>query len=119
MHRPVQMFELAVATDDTEEVRVEGMAPETYLERFAWDEAKYPPRRPLNETVSAITDIVQQLEDGLKVGTPCWRRPRMCLVWLLMTDCGCPNFKSSATSADWQGRLSAGKQEAAPRDEPS
>jgi V-ATPase subunit C len=65
-----QMFELAVATDDTEEVRVEGMPPETYLERFAWDEAKYPPRRPLAETVSAITDIVQQLEDGLKVGTP-------------------------------------------------
>ena len=68
------MFELAVATDDSEEVRVEGMAPETYLERFAWDEAKYPPRRPLNETVSAITDIVQQLEDGLKVGPPRWRR---------------------------------------------
>lgn len=64
------MFELAVATDDSEEVRVEGMPPETYLERFSWDEAKYPPRRPLNETVSAITDIVQQLEDGLKVGAP-------------------------------------------------
>lgn len=63
----MQMFELAVATDESEEVRVEGMPPETYLERFAWDEAKYPPRRPLNETVTAITDIVQQLEDGLKV----------------------------------------------------
>lgn len=62
-----QMFELAVATDESEEVRVEGMPPETYLERFAWDEAKYPPRRPLGETVGAITDIVQQLEDGLKV----------------------------------------------------
>jgi V-ATPase subunit C len=74
------MFELAVATDDTEEVRVEGMAPETYLERFAWDEAKYPPRRPLGETVSAITDIVQQLEDGLKVGTPRWGRQNMGLV---------------------------------------
>jgi V-ATPase subunit C len=82
VHRPVQMFELAVATDDTEEVRVEGMAPETYLERFAWDEAKYPPRRPLNETVSAITDIVQQLEDGLKVGPPRCRRGGQ--VW-----CGC------------------------------
>lgn len=69
------MFELAVATDESEEVRVEGMPPETYLERFAWDEAKYPPRRPLNETVSAITDIVQQLEDGLKV------RSRTCCAW--------------------------------------
>ena len=32
-----------------------------------WDEAKYPPRRPLKETVEAITDIVTQLEDQLKV----------------------------------------------------
>lgn len=69
-----------MATDESEEVRVEGMPPETYLERFAWDEAKYPPRRPLNETVSAITEIVQQLEDGLKASschlshrTKCWQ----------------------------------------------
>ena len=34
-----------------------------------WDEAKYPPRRPLKETVEAITDIVTQLEDQLKVRT--------------------------------------------------
>ena len=63
-----QMFELAVTTDDSEEVQVEGMPPETYLERFAWDEAKYPPRRPLKETVGAITEIVTELEDSLKVG---------------------------------------------------
>ena len=35
-----------------------------------WDEAKYPPRRPLKETVEAITDIVTQLEDQLKVRSP-------------------------------------------------
>ena len=93
----VQMFELAVATDDTEEVRVEGMAPETYLERFAWDEAKYPPRRPLNETVSAITDIVQQLEDGLKVGNLCWRRQKRGLVWALESGRGCPQSGGQAT----------------------
>ena len=32
-----------------------------------WDEAKYPARRPLKETVEAITEIVTQLEDQLKV----------------------------------------------------
>lgn len=46
---------------------MEGMPPETYMERFAWDEAKYPPRRPLKDTVDAITDIVADLEDSLKV----------------------------------------------------
>lgn len=62
-----QMFDLAVGGDDGEEAQVEGMPAETYMERFSWDEAKYPPRRPLKETVSAVTDIVAELEDSLKV----------------------------------------------------
>ena len=45
---------------------VEGVPPDTYLERFAWNEAKYPPRRPLKETVAAITETAQKLEDELK-----------------------------------------------------
>ena len=45
---------------------VEGVPPDTYLERFAWNEAKYPPRRPLKETVAAITENAQKLEDELK-----------------------------------------------------
>jgi hypothetical protein len=64
----LQMFDLAVGGDDGEEAQVEGMPAETYMERFSWDEAKYPPRRPLKETVSAVTDIVAELEDSLKVG---------------------------------------------------
>ena len=48
------------------QVTVEGVPPDTYLERFAWNEAKYPPRRPLKETVAAITETAQKLEDELK-----------------------------------------------------
>ena len=44
-----------------------GQRPDQYLESFSWDEAKYPPRRALNETVSAITETTQKLEDDLKV----------------------------------------------------
>lgn len=62
-----QMFDMAAAADEVEEVLVEGVSPESYLERFAWDEAKYPPRRPLKETVAAITETVSMLEDQLKV----------------------------------------------------
>ncbi len=51
----------------TLQVSVEGVSPDQYLERFSWNEAKYPPRRPLSETVSAITETIQRLEDDLKV----------------------------------------------------
>jgi len=54
------------------QVTVEGVPPDTYLERFAWNEAKYPPRRPLKETVAAITETAQKLEDELKA------RARLC-----------------------------------------
>ncbi|KAK9839479.1 hypothetical protein WJX81_004823 [Elliptochloris bilobata] len=63
-----QLFEMgAVNGSDSQEVTVEGVPPDTYLERFAWNEAKYPPRRPLKETVAAITETAQKLEDELKV----------------------------------------------------
>lgn len=66
-----QLFEmqtLAANEDkDPQEVLVEGMPPDNYLERFSWDEAKYPPRRPLQETISTLTETVQRLEDDLKV----------------------------------------------------
>ena len=52
------------------QVSVEGVSPDQYLERFAWNAAKYPPRRPLGETVSAITETTQKLEDDLKVTAP-------------------------------------------------
>jgi V-type H+-transporting ATPase subunit C len=40
---------------------------EVYLTRFKWDEAKFPSRRPLKETVDKIMEIVARVEDDLKV----------------------------------------------------
>lgn len=75
-----QLFDLAKAAasssglePEREEVLVEGQTPESYVEHFVWDEAKYPSRRPLRETVDAITETVQKLEDDLKV---CGRESR-------------------------------------------
>lgn len=67
-----QLVELqsGVAPEDRADVWVEGQTPEGYLQRFAWNEAKYPSRRPLKEIVASIMETVQKLDDDLKVGTP-------------------------------------------------
>lgn len=65
-----QLFDMQAAgssSDGREDISVEGLAPAAYLERFTWNEAKYPPRRPLKETVDTITETIQKLEDDLKV----------------------------------------------------
>jgi V-type H+-transporting ATPase subunit C len=38
-----------------------------YLTRFKWDEAKFPTRRPLRESVDKILEIIGRIEDDLKV----------------------------------------------------
>ncbi|KXZ57041.1 ATPvC1 [Gonium pectorale] len=48
-------------------LKVEGMAAETYVQRFKWDEAKFPARRPLKETVEKMTELISRIEDDLKV----------------------------------------------------
>lgn len=65
-----QLVELqsGVAPEDRADVWVEGQTAEGYLQRFAWNEAKYPSRRPLKEIVASIMDTVQKLDDDLKVG---------------------------------------------------
>ncbi|KAL4424495.1 hypothetical protein ABPG77_006804 [Micractinium sp. CCAP 211/92] len=64
-----QLVELqsGVAPEDRADVWVEGQTPEGYLQRFAWNEAKYPSRRPLKEIVASIMETVQKLDDDLKV----------------------------------------------------
>ena len=64
-----QLFDMQStgSSSDREEVTVEGSAPDDFLETFTWNEAKYPPRRPLQETVNTITETVSKLEDDLKV----------------------------------------------------
>jgi V-type H+-transporting ATPase subunit C len=51
-------------------LQVDGLAPEVYLTRFKWDEAKFPTRRALNETASKVMEIVGRIEDDLKVCCP-------------------------------------------------
>lgn len=68
-----QLFDMQAAgrsSDSREDVTVEGVAPSNYLEHFSWNEAKYPPRRALKETVDTITETIQKLEDDLKVSLP-------------------------------------------------
>eukprot|EP00798_Chlamydomonas_sp_ICE-L_P027353 gene27353-4654_t len=48
-------------------LKVEGLPPDAYLGRFKWEEAKFPSRRPLKETVEKITEIIARIEDELKV----------------------------------------------------
>lgn len=64
-----QLVELqsGMAPEDRADVWVEGQTPEGYLQRFAWNEAKYPSRRPLKDIVASIMDTVQKLDDDLKV----------------------------------------------------
>ncbi len=64
---PLPVSRLWTYDDTVMQVSVAGQRPDQYLEGFKWDEAKYPPRRALNETVSAITETTQKLEDDLKV----------------------------------------------------
>lgn len=68
-----QLVELqsSLAPEDRADVWVEGQTPEGYLQRFAWNEAKYPSRRPLKDIVASIMDTVQKLDDDLKVGLGC------------------------------------------------
>ena len=63
-----QLYELqaALPEDERSDVWVEGMTPEGYLQRFAWNEAKYPSRRPPKDTVQSIMETTQKLDDDLK-----------------------------------------------------
>lgn len=69
-HRILTCVHLPAGPSDGEDVTVDGTAPDDYVKTFKWDQAKYPPRRPLNETVQTITETVQKLEDDLKVLCP-------------------------------------------------
>jgi len=48
-------------------LKVEGLPSEVFLTRFRWDEAKFPARRPLRDTVEKMGEITTRIEDELKV----------------------------------------------------
>jgi V-type H+-transporting ATPase subunit C len=52
-------------------LKVENKKFEEYLAHFRWDEAKFPSRRPLKETIDKILEIMQKTEDELKVQNTC------------------------------------------------
>lgn len=63
IRRQVHEFGGAAAVNG---LKVEGMAVESYMQRFKWEEAKFPVRRPLKETVEKVTEVVGRIEDDLK-----------------------------------------------------
>lgn len=48
-------------------LKVENLPEESYLTRFRWDEPKFPLRRPIQETLAKISEIMGHIEDDLKV----------------------------------------------------
>ncbi|GLC77785.1 hypothetical protein PLESTF_001066900 [Pleodorina starrii] len=46
---------------------VEGMSTDVYVQRFKWDEAKFPTRRLLKETVDKMIELISRIDDDLKV----------------------------------------------------
>ncbi len=67
-------------------LQVEGLSTEAYVHRFKWDEAKFPARRPLKETVEKMHELVSRVEDDLKV-TPKMRVQRCPLQRNRVPDC--------------------------------
>lgn len=51
----------------THTLKVDNLPVEAYLTRFKWDEAKFPLRRPIKETIEKITEVITHIEDDLKV----------------------------------------------------
>ncbi|EFJ44420.1 vacuolar ATP synthase, subunit C [Volvox carteri f. nagariensis] len=46
---------------------VEGVSTDLYVQRFHWDDAKFPTRRLLKDMVDKITELVSRIDDDLKV----------------------------------------------------
>lgn len=62
-----QLYDVAEDDEDIVEITVEGVRPEAYLKNWKWDEAKFPSKRPPKDTVTAIMETVQKLDEDLKL----------------------------------------------------
>ena len=58
------------ASEQKDEITVDGMNTERFITSFTWNEAKFPARRPLRETVDKLSEGVARLEDELKARCP-------------------------------------------------
>jgi V-type H+-transporting ATPase subunit C len=99
-----QLYDLqsGLAEEEREEAWVEGVSPETYIQRFTWNEAKYPSRRPPKETIQSIMETVQKLDEDLKVMNAVLPTPdslvKRELVFLSLCLACSPSFKCLGTS---------------------
>ncbi|XP_047316896.1 V-type proton ATPase subunit C [Impatiens glandulifera] len=66
MRRQIEELE-RIAGVVSSSLTVDGVPVDSYLTRFAWDEAKYPTMSPLKEIVDGIHVQVAKIEDDLKV----------------------------------------------------
>jgi V-type H+-transporting ATPase subunit C len=51
-------------------LKVDGKSTESFVQHFKWDEAKFPARRPLKDTVERMVELVSRIEDDLKARWP-------------------------------------------------
>ncbi|OVA09650.1 ATPase [Macleaya cordata] len=66
IRRQIEELERVSGVESTG-LTVDGVPVDSYLTRFAWDEAKYPTMSPLREIVDGIHVQVAKIEDDLKV----------------------------------------------------
>ncbi|KAI3989404.1 hypothetical protein MKX01_032506 [Papaver californicum] len=66
IRRQIEELERVAGVESTG-LTVDGVPVDSYLTRFAWDEAKYPTMSPLREIVDGIHVQVAKIEDDLKV----------------------------------------------------
>jgi len=57
---------MEVAPPEERSILVAGVPLDSYLTRFEWNEAKYPPRRPLRELLDRIVEDVSKVDEELK-----------------------------------------------------
>eukprot|EP00889_Picochlorum_renovo_P002196 jgi/Picre1/29226/NNA_004618.t1 len=85
-----QLYEVQeeLPEDQRRDITIEGTKPEVYLQTFAWDEAKYPSRRPPKDTVAAIMETVQALDEDLKVKSTDYSQSKTALQAVLRRSTG-------------------------------
>lgn len=85
------LYDLAAAAPEGVEAvpaLVEGLTPEAFLLSFSWEEAKYPARRPLKETLASISETAAKLDDDLKLRSSEYAQRRAQLQALLRRKAG-------------------------------
>ena len=91
------------AAESVAHVEVEGTRAETYLQHFAWNEAKYPSHKPIRETVETLHSLAMDTEDVLKTRSNEYMQCKGQLAGLLRKQTGSLAVRelSSLVPDDW------------------